>query len=494
MTLRTRLFLSGVAVVVPLTAGLLFLNSRLRINSMSDDLRRYVETEATTAALDRCEADPTGFVFRPGAGRRGLPPPDRRGLPPDGRGGPPADGRVGRGQDGGPPRGPRAGAEPPFELVVYRGDLSPIDPRAPAMDPDVRTALLSSDTVASTFPTPDGRGVLLALRLRSADSPCSVVVGRMRPRPGTTRDEYAFIALVLLSVLGAVWIAAGPVIARLRRLTVAVRDSAASHYAQPVAVNPSETGEIGDLARAFNAAGTSVRQHIGDLQARREALREFVANTTHDIALPLTVLQGHLADLDRTLASGSPEHERVRASIEEAHYLSSLLRNLGTAARLDDPAALIETRTIDLNAVVERVVSRHRALARAKSVELNYAVPEQPLMADADLTLLEQAIGNLVDNAVQYNRNGGHVAVVLDRQGRGFALTVTDDGPGVPEAELGSLTSRRFRGTEARSRRPDGQGIGLSIVAEAVDRLGFHLSFSRPDAGGLVAVITGESL
>jgi signal transduction histidine kinase len=124
---------------------------------------------------------------------------------------------------------------------------------------------------------------------------------------------------------------------------------------------------------------------------------------------------------------------------------------------------------------------------------LNHAVPEQPIIADADLTLLEQAVSNLVDNAVQYNRDGGHVAVVLDRQDRGFALTVTDDGPGVPEAELGSLTSRRFRGTEARSRRPDGQGIGLSIVAEAADRLGFRLSFSRPESGGLMATIQSDS-
>lgn len=486
MTLRTRLFLSGIAVVVPLTAGLLFLNYRLRLSSMSEDLRRYVETEVTTQALDRCEADPEGFAFRPGAGRRGLPPPDRRGLPP------PPEGR-GRGPNGPPPPGPRAGAEPPYELFVYRGDLTPVDPRAPAIPNNVRTALTTNDVVASTFTTPDGEGPLLALRIRSAESPCSVVVGRMRPRPGITRDEYGSIALVLLSVLGAVWIAAGPVMARLRRLTVAVQDSAASRYAQQVPVNASETGEIADLARAFNAAGTSVRQHISDLQARRDALRDFVANTTHDIALPLTVLQGHLADLDRALTAGSAEHERVRASIEEAHYLSSLLRNLGTAARLDDPAALVETRAIDLNAVVERVVSRHRPLARAKGVELNYAVPERPVVADADLTLLEQAVSNLVDNAVQYNRTGGHVAVVLDRQDRGFSLTVTDDGPGVSEAELGSLTSRRFRGTEARSRRPDGQGIGLSIVAEAVDRLGFQLSFARPEGGGLVATIRSMS-
>jgi len=85
-----------------------------------------------------------------------------------------------------------------------------------------------------------------------------------------------------------------------------------------------------------------------------------------------------------------------------------------------------------------------------------------------------------VDNAIRYNRPGGHVAVLLDHAPGGFVLSVTDDGPGVTDGELAQLTSRWFRGSDARTRRPDGHGLGLAIAAEACRRLGLSLTFTRP--------------
>jgi two-component system sensor histidine kinase BaeS len=291
-------------------------------------------------------------------------------------------------------------------------------------------------------------------------------------------------------VLGAAWIAAGPVIGSLRRLGDAVRRSAASHYATPV---PTAGGdEVAALARAFNEAGVQVRTHLVDLQAREQTLREFVANTTHDVAIPLTVLQGHLAALDAEVAS--PEHrDHVRSAVREAHYMGSLLRNLGAATTLDGANRQLVLAPVDLSALVERVVARHRPIARASGVELNAAVPDPPLLWPSDPTLLDQALSNLVDNAVRYNREGGHVAVVLDHASGEFMLSVIDDGPGVSDDELAQLTKRWFRGSEARTRRPDGKGLGLAIVSESLERLGLGLRFSRPDCGGLRADISSQS-
>lgn len=78
---------------------------------------------------------------------------------------------------------------------------------------------------------------------------------------------------------------------------------------------------------------------------------------------------------------------------------------------------------------------------------------------------------------MRYNRSDGLVAMVLDRDGTGdgFRLTVTDDGPGVAADELSQLTTQWFRSSEARTRRPDGKGLGLAIAAESVKRLGLRL-------------------
>ena len=501
MTLRQRLFVSGLAVGVPLAVALFFGAEWFRLREMDGSLSQYVARENTSDARERCEASPAGFgqsrPMGPG-GPRGRGPDGRRGFPPDGP--PPDGGRRGpRGGDhdgppggpGGRPSPPRGGIGAPFEMFVYNAAFEPADPNAPQLSADSRALLQSSATAASRYPTTDGTGAQLAVWTPWGEGPCAVLMGRLRPRPGEVREQSVGLLLVVITVVLAVWVAAGPVISRMRRLADAVRRSAASRYEVPV---PSDgRGELADLATAFNEAGATVRRHLESIESREEALRQFVANTTHDVAVPLTVLQGHLDTLDRTLA-GTAAHDAVRASIQEAHYMASLLRNLGAATKLDAASAPLDLRPVDLNALIERVVMRHRPVARALDVDLNDAVPEDTVTAVSDLTLIEQAVGNLVDNALRYNRPGGHVAVVLDRTaGERFTIRVRDDGPGIAAADLARITERRFRGGDARTRRADGQGLGLAIVAEAAARLDLSLEFETPPEGGLVASVSGRT-
>ena len=202
---------------------------------------------------------------------------------------------------------------------------------------------------------------------------------------------------------------------------------------------------------------------------------------------PLSVLQGHLADLDRITGEGAAARDHVRAAIREAHYMGSLLRNLEAAATLDEPGAPQVSVRTDLGDLVTRVVARHQPIARASDVELNVAIPDARVEVETDPVLFERALSNLVDNAIRYNHPGGHVAVVLEGVGAGFRVSVADDGPGVPPEELSQLTERWFRGSTARTRRPDGKGLGLAIANESVARLGLTLTFHAPVDGGLRA-------
>jgi signal transduction histidine kinase len=462
MTLRPRLLLTSVSVAIPLALMLFFVNERLRLRDMEQDLRRSIEGEFARAGS--CEVAPELFgFFRP-------PPED------------------GGGRRGGPP-GRGAG---PNQLFVYSRAFYGARGRGPEVPDALRAALLRGDVSAtSTFWTMDGRGIAVGVPFGAQDGPCAFLIGWMPPRPGVLHDQLMAFGLVIISVVGAAWFAAGPVIGRLRRLGEHVRQSADAYYAAPVPVPDSGRDEVSSLARAFNTAGAHVREHLLDLHARRESLRHFVGNTSHDIALPLTVLQGHLAELERLVPAGSPQQTRVREAVQEAHYMASLLRNLSAAATLDEEAS-VPFAPVDVSALVERVAARHRALARARGVTLEHAVPEHEVHAMGDVTLFEQAVSNLVENAIHYNRDGGHVALVLDRRSSDrFVVRVVDDGPGVSPEDLAVFTTRRFRGSDARTRRPEGQGLGLSIVAEAVARLGFTLEFHRPDAGGLAAEIAG---
>ena len=475
MTLRARLFLTSLLVAVPLAVGWFLFDSHLRLGTKEQELRRSVEFDVSNGLQDRCEADPP----QPGRpGRGGVVQP--RPAPPrsDPPGAPPGTG-PGRGRGGGP-RGPGRGGSGAYEFFAYDAAGRPSATDSPPLPAD------RDGSSATTYWTATGPGVAIVVPL-GGEGPCAFLLARIPPRQGELRDQAQALALVIFSVLAAAWVAAGPLIGRLRRLADGVRRSAASHYETPVGVEGHD--ELAALAGAFNEAGQSVRAHLVSVQSREEALRGFVANTTHDVAIPLTVLQGHLAELDKRLDTPE-ERSLVRGAVQEAHYMASLLRNLAAVTTLDGATAPLALSPVDLSALVERVVARHRPVARSSGVELNAAVPDPALVVPSDHTLLEQALSNLVDNAIRHNRAGGHVAVLLDASADGFALSVTDDGPGVTDDELAQMTSRWFRGSEARTRRPDGRGLGLAIAAAAVERLGLSLTFSRPaGATGLRAEI-----
>ncbi len=472
MTLRQRLVLTSLAVAVPLTATLFLVAERSRQSGMTASIDRLLTAQLESGLIARCEAE------------GGLRPPPGRGGP-GGRGGPEGRGR----------RGGRPGGSDPVELIPYTRDFGVAFGGLPGPDfpADLKEALARDGRATGTYATGNGRGLQLAVRIDTTSGPCHILLVRMRPREGEVRDQLIALASVLVIVIAAIWIAAGPTLARIHHLATEVRASAASRYREPVRETGSD--EVSALARAFNDAGRDVRTHLTHVEAREATLREFVANTTHDIAMPLTVLQSHLASLEAGAAVfGAPDdRDRVYGAIRETHYIASLLRNLATASRLEGGVP-VEPRPMDLNALVERVVERHRPLARSGGVSVDFAVPDQATVIVADATLAEQAFGNLVDNAVRYNHPGGHVAVVLSRAPeRRFVLTVEDDGPGVGAEELSQLATRRFRGDAARSRRPDGQGIGLTITAEAADLLGWDLAFHANAPTGLVARITGQT-
>lgn len=506
MKLATRLALTLLATTVPLTLGLVFLRERAQRAAELEALVDYARGRMESGAREACEADPEFFqepAFRPGAGRFGAPgrrgPPDPLGPGPGGAAGPR------------PPRARNAPLDPPvapaaarFELWAYNPDFRSDNPAAPALDPALRVELERGAQVASgPFELPERGGlpkrggVQAAVRMPWSTGPCAIVLARRVELPGdepTLFQRFGVPALLAGALVLTTLFTFLPFVRRVRGLTVGVRRSAASGYLEPVGATGSD--ELSELGRAFDTAGAQVREQIHGLEKRARSLREFVENTTHDVMLPLTVLQGHLASLERRAAASEPcDPARVREAQEEAHYLGSLLENLGAAARLEADELPLERHRMSLNRLVERVVGRQATIARGRGVELVHALPGEEVEVDADVTLFERAVSNLVHNAVRYGRDGGHVAVVLEvdpADGRDeFVVRVLDDGPGVSDEELARLAQRSYRTESARRRHPTGTGLGLSIAKEVCERHGFSFQLRRADVGGLEAVLRG---
>jgi two-component system, OmpR family, sensor histidine kinase BaeS len=487
VTLRRRLSLVLVAAAGPLIGGLVWLRAEAEHRASDRLLREFAQSRIEAVGRERCEATPGDLdhLVRP----PGLPPPGRLGGAPRPRPGPFLLA----------PRGAASirRAWRPMSMYAYDAAFRALDASAPTFPPELRARIQSgADGASAVERQGDERVHVIALRTRWPGGPCSFVLARGPAMPRAPRDA-AFVASAIAlcaGLLAAVWLSVGPVIRRIRDLADAMRQSAATRYEQPVPVQGKD--EIAALAQAFNAAGAEVRAHLTTVERREQALRSFLANATHDVMIPLTVLQGHISSLRRSLDEGAaPRREDVTAAAEEAVHIGALVHNLGAVAKLEAGEGIVRRDPVDLSALVERVIERHRPLAEARAIELVFAVPpDEKVYVLGDMTLIEQAVGNVVANAVRYNAPGGHVALSLETLAgdpRRFRLSVVDDGPGATEEELGHLGERHFRGQAGRARHQDGQGLGLHIARTVAEHHGFGLCFRHGQERGLEVRLEG---
>jgi len=398
----------------------------------------------------------------------GIPPGEREGFP----------GRLG---------GP--GGQRRTRVFFYDIEFAPRAPGGPPFPDAAKTSLRAGQTFVHGR---DEGGFYGAVATAWPSGSCAYALALMPTPPPLASFTLLIVGALLLvgAPALALLLALAQPVARIRALATGVREAAAGRYETSVPVTGHD--EIAELGHAFNDASAVVRAHVADVERREKALRDFVAHTTHDVALPLSVLLGHVSRLRQSGADDAGE-KTISAIAQETQYIASLLSNLEAVARLESDAALHERHPLDLVDLVERVAVRHRGVAQSAGVELNHSVPQAPVWVKGDVTLIEQAVNNLVHNAIQYNHPGGHVALVLEAEGGRFSVRVSDDGAGVAAEDLPRLGESRFRSEAARSRRPGGTGLGLSIARDVARRHGFALNLSNRPEGGFEAVLEGAS-
>ncbi|MFS8095821.1 HAMP domain-containing histidine kinase [Lentzea alba] len=222
--------------------------------------------------------------------------------------------------------------------------------------------------------------------------------------------------------------------------------------------------EVGKVGLALN----KMLGHIGDaLKARHDSetrVRQFVADASHELRTPLAAIRGYAELTRRSAEDVPPQIAHAMGRVEsEAVRMTSLVEDLLLLARLDAGRPL-ERKDVDLSRLVLDVVGDARIAGPDHSWKLS--LPSDPVHVTGDVQRLHQVIGNLLSNARTHTPPGTTVTTGLSVHNGQIDLTVTDDGPGIPQ---GLEVFERFaRGDSSRSRAAGSTGLGLSIVAAVV--------------------------
>jgi heavy metal sensor kinase len=258
------------------------------------------------------------------------------------------------------------------------------------------------------------------------------------------------VALLLASAAGyaALTVALRPV-ERMRRRAAEIQEAV---HGQQLPV-PRAGDEIGRL-------GTTLNDMLARLETAAARERAFVSDASHELRTPLGILS---MELDLALRGDRSVEElkaALRSAAEETDRLVQLAQDLLVIARSDSGHLPIRATTLDATEILESVRRRFLRRAETRDIVLDVAIADGTTLL-GDRLRLEQAVGNLVDNALRHG--GKRIELHATRNGHGVELHVSDDGPGFPADFIGRAFERFTRADVARSR--GGTGLGLAIVA-----------------------------
>jgi two-component system, OmpR family, phosphate regulon sensor histidine kinase PhoR len=244
-------------------------------------------------------------------------------------------------------------------------------------------------------------------------------------------------------------------------------------------------------ARQEHGTGIVLVAHdITDVRRLENVRRDFVANVSHELRTPCSVI---LANAETLLSGAVDDPQRAQKFIEAIHRnaarLSQLIADLLEISRIEAGKQVFRRVPLMLLPVVEHVIEAMEPRARDKDLTLRIDV-DRTLQVDGDAKALEQIVVNLVDNAVKYTPNQGHVVVRAARSAVGITLTVEDDGPGVAAKHKGRLFERFYRVDPGRSRDVGGTGLGLAIVKHLVEAMDWTIVVEDGKPRGTRFVVT----
>jgi signal transduction histidine kinase len=290
-------------------------------------------------------------------------------------------------------------------------------------------------------------------------------------------------ASVLLVAVIVGWLVTRAALSPVARITATARHIAATgDYRQRLHVQPPRIGSGDEL---FFLAGT-FNDMIARLEQMLDAQRRLLADTSHELRNPITVIRGNLALLRRPALPETTRQEAIVEAEEEAARMGRLVGDLLLLARADaGDQPTLEREPVDLAELATEVVERARPLAASRSLSVSIR-GSAVVLGDRDR--LKQLLANLVENAVRYTPLDGQIDVTLSggdrhptvQHGRRLArsrhtralgtptdmatLIVADTGIGISAADLPHVFERFFRADKARSRAHGGTGLGLSIA------------------------------
>jgi len=275
----------------------------------------------------------------------------------------------------------------------------------------------------------------------------------------------AFVAIVI--ALTAAYFISRSIISPISQMQIAAQRIAKGDFSRKLKIKSRD--ELGELAKSLNIMSNELQQKIENLKRMDSVRTDFVANVSHELKTPLTLIKGYIETLeDRAINDKEKAHKFISIIKEHTNRLENIINDLLSLSELELSRNSIVKTEFDLRHLIDEVAMGfgHALDAKQQTLKINPKGDDFRIAADRDK--IEQVFVNLIDNSVKYTEDAGRINISLLEQQDAITVTVEDNGIGIAKKYLDRVFERFYRVDKARSRELGGTGLGLGIAKHIV--------------------------
>ena len=230
-------------------------------------------------------------------------------------------------------------------------------------------------------------------------------------------------------------------------------------------------GEMAVLARTFNKMASTLEHNINSLTKIDQLRRELIANVSHDLRSPLTIIQGYIETMQikYPTMSDAERHHYLNIIADTGKRLNKLVTDLFDLSKLDSGQAELHKESFPVQELLNNATTEFQLLADKKRIIITSAFANDLPLVFADVAMIQRVIQNLVDNALKYTPENGAVHLQVNRHGEDkLEVKVMNSGEGITEKDCAQIFDRYFKVDKQQS-GVQGSGLGLAIVKKIME-------------------------
>jgi len=303
--------------------------------------------------------------------------------------------------------------------------------------------------------------VYMVLASEQYENIASVLLDSFILKTGSQLFLVTMAAAFLLGLL-AIWL----ITSNLRKVIQTVRKFEQGDLAVRIPVKSQD--DLAGLSITFNRMADTLLNNIEQLKEVDHLRKELIANISHDLRTPLSVIHGYVETLSIKMDDLLPEQKEKYLTIilKSADRLKKLVADLFQLSQLEARQVSPQLENFAIAELINDLMAKYQLKASTKNISLKTKIENTNVLVNADLAMMERVLNNLIDNALRHTPEKGAIDIQLETSGSNVKVSISNTGEGIPEDDIEHIFDRYFTTGKTNS---EGTGLGLAIVKNILE-------------------------